>query len=75
MTQQIAQYKGYEVVGTRNKNILARIQNNKHHSNVNEIVDTKTGQRGRFNLSYIPPIEFVFTSYDTMVRFIDENPR
>lgn len=72
---QLLQYKGYEIVGTRNKKIVATIINNIQHSHVNEIVDMKSGQRGRFNLSYIPPVAFVFVNYETMVRFIDENPR
>lgn len=74
MNQQ-AEYKGYEVIAMHNKKIVAQIKNNKHHSIVNEIIDTKTGQRGRFNLSHIPPIRFVFLTYDKMVAFIDENPR
>lgn len=67
--QQLPQYKGYEIIGTRNKNIVAQIQNNLHESEIkNNDIMSKC-------FYYEPPIVFVFTSYETMTKFIDENPR
>lgn len=67
MTQKNPEYKGYEIIGQRNKNIVARIIDNIHQSE-------RTGFMNH-GMVHEPNINFVFTSYDTMVKFIDENAR
>lgn len=66
MEKQI-EYNGYEIIETHNKKIVAQIKNNLH-------VCEQRGQM-RNMLMHEPPIKFVFTNYDTMINFINENKR
>lgn len=63
------EYKGYSVIGIENKKIVAQITDNKHYSTSTEFFGKK------INIFYEPPIKFIFKNYDTMVKFIDENPK
>lgn len=57
------EYKGYLIIATINKKIKAIIKNN--------IFEEKRIYSPR----YENPITFLFSSYDSMVKFIDENPK
>lgn len=60
-------YKGYEIVATHNKKIVAQIKNNLHTMQDRGFMNS--------NMKYEPAIRFVFTNYDKMISFIDANPR
>lgn len=66
MEKQI-EYKGYEVLAIQNKRIVAQIKSNLFMS------EKKTDFGNK--LYYEPPTTFKFNSYDSMVKFIDKNPR
>lgn len=59
-------YKGYQIIGTHNKKIVAIIKNNYHR---------KENTECSIPLKYEPNIRFVFNNYDKMVEFIDANPK
>lgn len=64
MEKQI-EYRGYEIIATHNKKIVAQIKNNKH----------KSERIGYETMQHEPPIRFIFSNYNTMESFINENPR
>lgn len=64
---QISEYKGYEIVETRNKKFVSQIKNNLHTSQ-------NLGNMGN-KLLYEPPIKFVHKNYESMIEFMDSNPK
>lgn len=61
------EYKGYEVIAKHNKKFISQIKDNLH-------LCEQRGQMGN-DLMHEPPIRFVHETYDSMIEFMNENPR